>query len=531
MKWFKNLKISIKLISAFVLVAMIAGIVGLIGLFQMYTLSENSTTMYEYMTVPVETSGQMAKSFQIIRVNSREMILEDDLSVINARYDDITTLLEELNTLSTEYEKTIFSEKEQNIFDMFTDAHIAFGANLDKLHQLCLENKDDEAFELIKGDMKVTADAERVILDSLASMKVEDAAAKNTEDKSIASNASLKMIIIIILGILLAIVLGIFISRFIISKPLEKILNSANLIADGDLNTTLNIESKDEIGQLANAFNYMSNNVNDVMLNISSASEQVAYGSKQVSDSSTSLSQGATEQASSIEELTASMEEIASQTKLNAENANIAKRLADMAKEDASTGNSQMKEMLEAMYGINDSSNNISKIIKVIDDIAFQTNILALNAAVEAARAGQHGKGFAVVAEEVRNLAVRSANAAKETTDMIENSIKRINSGTNIANATATALEKIVNGVTKVSNLVGNIAIASNEQAIGVAQVNQGITQIANIVQATSATSEETASASEQLSSQAELLKSQVNIFKLKNNSQKYLIEEELRKY
>ena len=228
------------------------------------------------------------------------------------------------------------------------------------------------------------------------------------------------------------------------------------------------------------------------------------------------LSQGSTEQASSIEEITSSMTEVAAQTKENATNANQANELAIVAKDNAVSGNQQMQEMLKAMAEINDSSANISKIIKVIDEIAFQTNILALNAAVEAARAGQHGKGFAVVAEEVRNLAARSANAAKETTAMIEGSIKKVDMGTKIANETAQALNKIVGDVTKATQLVGGIAAASNEQASGISQVNLAIEQVAQVVQTNSATAEESAAASEELSGQAEILKQIVSKFKLK---------------
>ncbi len=298
---------------------------------------------------------------------------------------------------------------------------------------------------------------------------------------------------------------------------IKELSDTLSKIADGNLAVDRLTAYEGDFVHISDAINVIIDSLNTVMSDISEASEQVSAGSRQVSEGSQSLSQGSTEQASTVEELTASISEIASQTKQNAVNANQANELASAAKGNAEKGNTQMKEMLKSMTDISESSSNISKIIKVIDDIAFQTNILALNAAVEAARAGQHGKGFAVVAEEVRNLAARSAEAAKDTTDLIEGSIDRVQAGTKIANETAAALHEIVSTIQDAANLVENIATASNEQASGITQINHGIEQVSLVVQNNSATAEQSAAASEELSGQADLLKEMVKKFVLSN--------------
>jgi methyl-accepting chemotaxis protein len=285
-------------------------------------------------------------------------------------------------------------------------------------------------------------------------------------------------------------------------------------IADGDL--TVNADEAKYLGDftaIKDATNSITYKLRDVMKGLNDSSEQVANGSRQLSEAAQTLANGSTQQASAIQQLTATVSDIANQTSHNAENAREASRLATGVKSSAERGDGQMKEMLVSMDEINESSANISKIIKVIDDIAFQTNILALNAAVEAARAGVHGKGFAVVADEVRSLAAKSAAAASETTALIEGSISKVEAGTKIANETAEALAEIVEGIGKTADLVDSIASASGEQAVGINEVNKGIEQVSQVVQSNSATAEESAASSEELYGQADMLKKMVAAF------------------
>ena len=288
-------------------------------------------------------------------------------------------------------------------------------------------------------------------------------------------------------------------------------------ISNGELNVEIEKEYIGDFVSIKDSMEKIAASLTDTMIEIKNRSDQVAIGSDQVSSGAQALSQGATEQASSIEQLSASIIEISDQVRSNAVNANNATSLVESVGKEIDRSNIHMQEMIRAISEISDKSAQIGRIIKTIDDIAFQTNILALNAAVEAARAGAAGKGFAVVADEVRNLAGKSAQAASETTELIESSISAVLNGTRIADETAESLSSVVTGASKITSLMQDISKASNEQANSIGQVTQGIEQISGVVQTNSATAEESAAASEELSAQAQLLNSLVSKFKMRH--------------
>ncbi len=293
----------------------------------------------------------------------------------------------------------------------------------------------------------------------------------------------------------------------------NEIVIPLNHLASGNLD--FKVHPRDEDDTIRFALAKVRHDLNDLIGQVQSVGDQIASGSTQVSDSSQSLSQGATEQASSLEQISASMHEMADRTKTNAENAGKANNNSNEARDSAEKCNAQMNQMVVAMEDMRQAGVDVSRIIKTIDEIAFQTNLLALNAAVEAARAGQHGKGFAVVAEEVRNLAARSAKAARETADLIEGTVAKTENGARLADETAKALGDIVTQTTQVSDLIEAIATASSNQAQVISEINQGISHIDEVTQMNTANAEETAAAAEELSSQAVYLKQMLARFNL----------------
>jgi len=554
----KNLKIARKLTVGFLIVAIVASIIGLVGITGILGIRHADQSLYKEDTLGMQYASNTAVIFMQIRYNSLKRLYASDQAAIE---EAVSLLTENFNQMDENLKKCNETINDPEIRELL--------ARIQKNWDYYRPNMDAENQAAVRGEKIVMNNALVQAGNDLRDdflLLFEKVAARAglraADNASIARTTIITDAVILMAGLIVSIILGIYLSR-IIGKPVALASKIAERLADGDLvidrlrsdDDADLFERKDEIGDLARAFSrliaatkeqaqtvnrlekgdltvdvqirsqndVMSKSLSSLVVNMSevvsgiiTAADQVASSSQLVSTTSATLSQGATEQASSIEELSASIEEIASQTTNNAQNAENADMLASNAKAEAEQGNSKMSALLNAMDEIKTSSNNINRVIKIIDDIAFQTNILALNAAVEAARAGQHGKGFGVVAQEVRTLAEKAASAAKETTEMIEGSIKSVETGINIANETAKALDKIVNEVSNASELVKAIAIASKEQAVGIEQLNQGIMQVSQVVQNNAATAEESAATSEELSAQADHLKDIVSIFKVK---------------
>lgn len=414
----------------------------------------------------------------------------------------------------------------------------------------------DAAIEELMNNGKVIADDVENGLTELISAIEADTKQKEATIQQQLTGLTILQIAVVVLAVLITVMYCLFLIKAI-TRPMAKLSEAAKKMTLGDIDVDCEKIYNDDLGELLDEFGQMADAIreqtriteaiskgdltkeanprsdrdvlgkaivrllsenNMTLSSVKEASAQITVGSEQVANASQALAQGSTEQASAIEQVTASMDEVTQRTKANATEAGEANVLVQNIKAMATSGNEQMKSMIGAMDDINASSETISKIIKTIDDIAFQTNILALNAAVEAARAGVHGKGFAVVAEEVRNLAAKSAAAASETAEMIDDTIHKVGNGTKIAQDTAKSLDEIVTSIDEIVGLISNITSSSNDQATAISQIDQAISQVSTVVQTNAATSQECAAASEELSNQAVTLKNLMARYQLLSN-------------
>lgn len=559
----KNMKIGKRLVVTFLLVTVISSIAGIVGLFQMTNMNSNYTFALDHYGFTQGDIGLFHAQFNESRKLVRDILLTSETEKINVYSTELDAVNTDINTYLTKMKSAMVNDSEMKYYKEISSNLAEYKTITDKVVELAKQDSNQKARTVLILQGDPLADT---VSQSIKALISANTASGNQVASSLSSQGTAAVLIIIViisLSLLLSCVISISIARSI-SKPVKEMAEAAQKMAEGDLSIQVNVNSKNEIGQLGCAFaksnasikSYITditkilseieqgnltatseldyigdytdlknaylgilNSLNEALNQIDEASEQISSGSSHVSDGARALAEGATEQASSVEELAASINEISDKVKDNAQNAAKASENVSEVRSEIETSNRYMADMLAAMSQISDSSNQIGKIIKTIEDIAFQTNILALNAAVEAARAGSAGKGFAVVADEVRNLASKSAQAAKSTTALIENSVKQVVNGTKIADKTAESLVRVLESAKLVSDTVEQISEASKQQAISIDQVTLGADQISGVVQTNSATAEESAAASEELSQQAAAMKKLVGRFQLKGKS------------
>jgi methyl-accepting chemotaxis protein len=562
----RNLKVSQKLLISFLIVVVLTAVVGAIGITGMNSLSAADEEMYLNNARPM---GELATMYDLLstqRINAANMVIflesdpqfsADELVSLGEKEQGFEESLARYGAvLSNAEEEQIYATIEQLYFNDFA---------------ACKQAVKDA---VTSGDAAAMAAAIKALdskgsdisgyLDQANSLNNNLGADKVAANQLLSRSNTILLVIGMAAAAALSILLAVALTR-LISRPLLPLTSfmkqagsTGNLIMCPEDARAIERykDNKDEIGQtIAAAVSFskhisevscmlnsiagedlsakiitlsdqdalglslekMTNNLNAIFGSIKESSSLVSAGAGQVSNGAQSLAQGATEQAASIQELSGTMAGIADKTKRSAEIAEQTAELADSIKGNAERGSGQMDQMIAAVKDISQSSNEIGKVIKVIDDIAFQTNILALNAAVEAARAGQNGKGFAVVADEVRSLAAKSAEAAKDTESMIADSVEKAKLGVAIAGETAASLSEIVSGINESSVLVREIASSSAEQSRAIVEINASLDQVATVVQQNSATAEESAATSEEMNAQSNTLLRLVSTFKLKD--------------
>ena len=510
----KNIKISTRILGTFgILVALLLAMVAM-ALMQFRSMQDSS----EVITGKALPSVEVINTLNTDLVRARLLELRHVNNTDPAYIADIEKQFEQLQHRLAEekniYEPLIVTDQERQLYTQFLSERERYVALHNKLFEVSRSGDKEKAKELLGAESLTVYNASSETLKKLIKYNSDAAKKETSAAVNVYSQAVSMLIVAAVIAVLVAVIAGILLVRSI-RAPLLQAVQAADRVANGDLSGAIHVERQDETGQLLNALERMQNSLVQTVRSVRQNAEGVASASSQIASGNADLSSRTEEQASALEETAASMEQLGSTVRQNADNARAANQMAVNASQVAAQGGAVVAEVVETMKGINNSSHQIADIISVIDSIAFQTNILALNAAVEAARAGEQGRGFAVVAGEVRTLAQRSAEAAKEIKGLITTSVQRVEQGTQLVDKAGTTMADIVSAIRRVTDLMAEISAASQEQSQGVAQVGEAVTQMDQTTQQNAALVEESAAAAGSLRKQAQDLVQAVAVFQL----------------
>jgi methyl-accepting chemotaxis protein len=514
---FNNLKISTRLIGAFtLLVAMLLVIGGLSVVRTMAVETDLVDITERRMTVIADLELVRDEgNFQARAI--RNIALFTDAAKVAQEKQAITESRNKVNELDTKVSPLVTSTKGRELLAKLGESRKPFREAVDKFIAMIDAGQREPAVAFLFDTVRPVQLAYFKAIDDAVDFQTQGAqAASQTAQDTVKS-----LIIMIVMAVLLAATVAAFVATWIIRSitgPINSAVELARAVAAGDLTRVVEVKSTDETGVLMQALADMQTGLVQVVGRVRNGSESVSTASEQIAQGNQDLSSRTESQASALEETAASMEELSSTVRQNADNAMQANQLAQSASKVAIEGGQVVSQVVDTMKDINNSSKKIADIISVIDGIAFQTNILALNAAVEAARAGEQGRGFAVVAGEVRNLAQRSAAAAKEIKQLINDSVERVESGTALVDKAGATMNEVVDSVRRVTDIMGEISSASKEQSDGVGQIGEAVTQMDQATQQNAALVEEMAAAASSLRSQATDLVQAVAVFRLSGN-------------